>query len=167
MLSARAAGTAHVNRRRRGGMLINVILGLVLLAGLLATAYSVYQSGHERAAISRLQTRLNLVKFEIARLYRSAPDYAGLTVGTYDSGTDTYSGGVAGQSHLAADKFENFSLVAADAGTGYCLDVHALPASLCRKASRALDMGSSFSLHHSRCSDSPTVLRICKRAYLD
>lgn len=158
----RAVGAA-VMRRSRGGMLIQVILGTLLLAGLLAGAYSYYRKGDLDRQIMDVQTRMNLIVWEINRAYGSVGSYRGITMGTYDASRNIYVGGVAGSSQLGADIFRGVTATVASEGNGYCLNVTGHSEQICRMTRQRISLPEGFSFYPLSCGEEVPRIRACYR----
>lgn len=63
------------SRRRRGGMLIGVILGLILLAGLLASVLSYNQQASTTAETMKLNNNAFLISNEVRQLWSERPGH--------------------------------------------------------------------------------------------
>lgn len=57
--------TTPVNRRRRGGLLIDIILGFLLLGGLLYGAYSYFQQGSTSGDLATMNSRFVALSAEV------------------------------------------------------------------------------------------------------
>ena len=158
----RAAG-ATVMRRSRGGMLIQVILGMLLLAGVLAGAYTYYRKGDLDRQIMDVQTRMNVIVWEINRTHGNVGTYRGISMGTYDASRNIYVGGVAGSSQLGADIFRGVTATVASEGNGYCLNVTGHGEEICRMARKRITLPDGFTFYPLSCGEEVPRIRACYR----
>ncbi len=70
-----AAAPAVASRRKRGGLLIDIILGLLLLVGLLYGAYSYFQQGSTSRDLAAMNSRFIALSSEVRAQYANATTY--------------------------------------------------------------------------------------------
>lgn len=69
------AAPVPASRRKRGGLLIDIILGLLLLVGLLYGAYSYFQQGSTSRDLASINSRFIALSSEVRAQYANSVDY--------------------------------------------------------------------------------------------
>lgn len=113
-----AGDAAHCDRRKRGGLLIDVILGLLLLVGLLAGAYAYFQQGSSSSEQSALNSRFVALSADVRQQY--------FTVSGYGTGDITTA--VESASSLPASAFDDTVITG---GSNFTIEISGIPENIC------------------------------------
>ena len=124
-----AVAPAMASRRKRGGLLLDIILGLLLLVGLIYGAYSYFQQGSTSQDLSSMNSRFVALSSEVRAQYANAS-------GGYTTGNITTA--VQGASTIKPSEFRNVTITGA--GNSFTIAISNLSTVVCTRLSTS-DLG--------------------------
>ena len=96
----RGSAVASTRERQRGGLLLNVLLGMVLLAALVAGAYASFQQASAQNEVMRVVKNSHYLSSEVRALARTTAQNSG----------QAWSEAISALVHAAPSQFDAFTL---------------------------------------------------------